>query len=596
MSRTGVAGLLSRSVVEIAVFTVVINVLLLVMPLYLLQVYDRVLAAASIDTLLYLSIIALGALVFLGLFEVVRAIYSQRVAANLDRILGSKAFAASVMGARAEGGDTQSLRDLSSVRNFIASRGVTTLIELPFAPLFIVFLYFVHPILCWMTLAGAVVILLLVVLNQWAIAKTSAEAGKRSTAAMIAAQAFTRNAETVRTMGMLRNATEVWGAQFAGALQAEDRSARINAVFSGISRSTRMLLQLAILGAGAYLVLKGEMTAGMIFASSIISGRALQPLDQLIAGWRQTVDARKAWGRLKSALQDPALQVPRRLQLPPPTGRITVRDLVFAASSAPGAEPIIKRLSFDIAAGESVAVIGPSRAGKSTLARLLVGAVKPSSGVVQIDSSDLRAWDDVQLGKYVGYLSQEVQLLPGSIAQNIARFDKGATDEAIVQAAQRARAHELIRLQTDGYQTAIAAAGASLSGGERQRIGLARAFYGDPRILVLDEPNANLDSEGEQALEQALAGAKAAGTTVVVVTHRMAVAAASDKILILRNGVIEAFGPSQEILRRMSDSARGVQTPAPAPVHAVPKTDITNFGTFAQAGGAWKGPKKTGAN
>ncbi|MEI9419227.1 type I secretion system permease/ATPase, partial [Mesorhizobium sp. Cs1321R2N1] len=502
---TGPSGLrpvFMRAIADVGVFSLLINILLLVIPLYLLQVYDRVLPSSSVETLVYLSAIAVLALAFLGLLDAIRAVYTQRVAATVDRKLGASIFAVS-LGARHAGG-LSPLRDLASVCAFIRSRGVAVLFDLPFAPVFLALLYLIHPVLFWVTVAGAVLLLFLVVANQLAIGRNDALSTERSALASQAEQAFARNAETLRAMGMVENAARVWGRHVGAALTFHDRSSSANAIFSGASRALRMMLQLAILGAGAWLVLQGQMTAGMIFASSLVSSRALQPLDQLIGAWRQIADARRAWARLEKALAArPAGS--RKLILPDPAGAISAQDVFFMAPNArPGTEPLLKRLTFAIGAGEALAIVGPSGAGKSTLARLLVGAAQPTGGSIRIDGADLGTWDESQLGKHIGYLSQEVELFPGSIAQNVARFDPEADDGAIVEAAKRAQVHELILAQRDGYQTMIGPSDRALSGGERQRIGLARAFYGNPRFLVLDEPSSHLDGSGEAALEAVL--------------------------------------------------------------------------------------------
>lgn len=591
MTKIGATALFSKGIFDIGVFSMVINGLLLVMPLYLLQVYDRVIPSASVDTLIFLSIIAVLSLVFLGLFEIVRAIYSQRVAASLDKRLGSKAFLAALFGPRSDAGDIRPLRDLATVRAFIGSRGLTTLFDLPFAPFFVVLLGFIHPALFWLTLGGAAIMIIIVLLNQFVNSKSTVTAAEESARANLDAQAFARNADTLKAMGMGRNATEVWGKTFGSSLNVQDRSSSVNAVFSGISRSIRMLLQLAIMGVGAWFVLKGEMTAGMIFASSIVSGRALQPLDQLIGGWRQTTEARRAWLRLKKNFPEDTKVERPKLQLPSPLGKLTIRDLVYVPlGSPPGTEPILKRLNFEIDAGESIAIIGPSRAGKSTLVRLLVGAVQPSSGLVQLDGADLRTWDQEQLGRSVGYLAQDVQLLPGTIAENISRFDPAATDDAIVEAARCAQVHDLILAQREGYQTLIGPSSMALSGGERQRIGLARAFYGEPKILILDEPNANLDQDGEAALKTALERAQQNETTVVITTHRLSIAATCDRVLMLRNGAIEAFGPSADILKTRPS---GKSMPVPAsPAPDPEQIRLASFSTGSQGSGRWTGSLK----
>lgn len=532
-----------RAVADVGLFSLLINLLLLVIPLYLLQVYDRVLPSSSVETLAYLSVIAVAALAFLGFLDALRANYMQRVAATVDQELGATTFAAS-LGAGYAGAP---LRDLASVCAFIRSRGVAVLFDLPFAPLFLALLYLIHPVLFWVTLGGAALLFLLVVANQLAIGGNDALAAERSARASAAEQAFERNAGTLRAMGMVANAARAWQRHVAEALVLHDRSAGANAVFSGASRALRMMLQLAILGAGAWLVVEGRMTAGMIFASSLVSSRALQPLDQLIGAWRQITEARRAWARLTAALALLPMET-RKTILPDPSGAIAARDLFYIAPNAAfGTEPILKRLNFAIGPGEAVAIVGPSGAGKSTLAKLLVGALQPSGGAVRIDGADLRSWDDGQRGRHVGYLAQDAELFPGSIAQNIARFEPDADDAAIVEAARRAGAHEAIVTLRDGYQAGVTA---TLSGGERQRIALARALYGNPRILVLDEPSTHLDGSGEAVLETVLAAAKEAGATVIVITHRPSLAAACDRVMLLRNGTIEAFAASAEVLRQ----------------------------------------------
>jgi PrtD family type I secretion system ABC transporter len=554
---------LSRHAVSLGVFSTVVNVLLLVMPIYMIQVYDRVLPAASGNTLVYLSLMAVAALAFLGLIETIRAVYFLRIAASIDRQLASGAFEAALSGPRADSGDVQPLRDLSTVRTFIASRSLATLFDLPFAPLFVILLAFVHPALLWLTIGGAVVMVILVLLNGMAVKSVAAEAGEMFNKTDLTAQAFARNGDTLRAMGMERDAGAVWGKAFVRALNAFDRSSTVNSIFSGISRAVRMLLQIAILGLGAWLVLHGQMTAGMIFASSILSGRALQPLDQLVSGWKQMTDAWRAWHRLQHILPADA-QRNEKMLLPEPAGKITVQQVVFIPPGAPpGTEPILKRVSFQLEAGESLAIIGPSRAGKSTLVRLMAGASRPNSGAIRIDGADLEAWDKSQLGKYVGYLAQDIQLFPGTIADNVSRFDQNASDEKIVEAAQRSQAHQLILSQRNGYQTVIGSVSSALSGGERQRIGLARAFYGNPKILILDEPNSNLDQEGEEALARAVAGARERKATVVIVTHRPSIAMTCDKVLLMRDGAVEAFGSAADILNKVV-GIRPPQAPAPA--------------------------------
>ncbi|KXF76511.1 ABC transporter [Paramesorhizobium deserti] len=551
MRPAGLRAIITGSVIHIGVFSFALNALLLVTPLYMLQIYDRVIPSSSRETLFYLSLIAILSLAFLGFLDIIRALYAERVAAKLDSRLVSRAFVASVAGRRGGPGDIGPLRDLATVRTFIGSRSFSSLFDLPFAPLFVLLLYFVHPVLCLLTLCGMLLMILLAGLNQLANGRSETRAAELFVAGDATAQAFSRNADTLFAMGMVRGATEAWGRSFAEALRVQARSLAVNAVFGGIARAFRMMLQLAILGLGAWLVLKGEMTAGMIFAASIISGRALQPIDQLIGGWRQTVQAGRAWRHLQAALQRHSGGV-EKIRLPEPRGMIDVKNLVyFAPNAQPGAEPIIRQVSFHIDAGEAVAIIGPSRAGKSTLARLLVGAALPSGGSIRIDGAELKSWDGEQIGRAIGYLAQDVELMPGTIAANVSRFDPQADDGKIIEAARRAKAHGIILAQHNGYQTEIGTSVATLSGGERQRIGLARAFFGDPCILVLDEPNAHLDSEGEAALLQALSDARRRKTTLIIITHNMKLAASCDRVMVLKNGAIEAFGPNADVLGKL---------------------------------------------
>lgn len=428
-----------RSIIEVGIFSAAINLLLLVSPIYMLQIYDRVLPAHSYSTLVYLSIIIAAAYLTLCALEIVRAYYANRVTRRLDAELGGKAFLAAITGSRASMGDIQPLRDLNTIRSFISSKAIFFLFDLPFAPLFLVLMYFIHPALFIMTATGVVVLILVAIANERATARSEAAAAESSTDTMMMAQTFARLQETVRSLGMTSNVVDHWGNRFVRQIAAQGKVADINAFFSGVSRMLRTGLQTAMLGLGAYLVLQGQMTAGMIFASSLIAGRALQPMDQIIGSWRQIGEARKAWRRLK-ALKDLPLEHEREtLRLPAVKGDLSVENLVYQVPDGDATSPLIKRVSFQIAAGEAVAIVGPSRAGKSTMARLIVGALRPASGMVRLDGADIRSWNSDELGRQIGYLPQEVDLLPGTVAQNIARFTEEPPHEEIVAAAQRAR-------------------------------------------------------------------------------------------------------------------------------------------------------------
>ncbi|MCT7378479.1 type I secretion system permease/ATPase [Chelativorans sp. EGI FJ00035] len=556
--RQGLMGLIG--------FTFIVNLLLLVQPIYMLQIYDRVLLSASSETLIYISVIAAGTLLLLGIIDSVRAIMAGRLASRLEVVAGADALLASMAGPRASLGDVQPLRDLHTVRGFISGRGLFNFLDLPFAPIFIGLLYLIHPNLFWLTIMGAIVLVAVAIANQWASTKSMGDAVTGQMNATLAAQAFVRNAESLRAMGMSRNIVRRWGADEALSLAAQDRTNRVNALFAGFSRVLRLGLQIATLGYGGYLVLAGEMTAGMIFAASLISGRGLQPIDQVIGNWRGFVEARKAWKRLTEALTA-ARTVEPRTHLPPPQGEVSFEAVIVfpPAGEAAGrdgthaGEPLLKRVSATIPASTCVAVLGPSGAGKTTLMRTLIGAVEPRSGAVRIDGADIRNWDPEQLGQYIGYLAQEVELMPGTVAQNIARFDPEASGETIIRAAQMAQVDDLVLKFPKAYDTTIGPGGLQLSGGQRQRVGLARAFFGKPRILVLDEPNANLDINGEKALERALAVAKSEGITVLIATQRRSVVEKADRIMVLYDGILEDYGLREEVFQRQAEKMQAAR-------------------------------------
>lgn len=535
----------------LAGFSFAINLLMLTMPLYMLQIYDRILPSHSTDTLTFLSIIAAIALIVLGLLEIVRTIIAARAAARMETILGAQTLETTITQGRKTQGDIQPMRDLAAVRTLVSSRAIFALLDLPFAPLFIGILYFLHPHLFWLTLGGALILAIVAILNQSTSASLSQMAGDKSASALGAAQSFARNSETMFAMGMVKNGTAIWGKANADALIAQDSAGIKSAIFTGLSRTIRTGLQIAILGYGAFLVLQGEMSAGMIFASSIISGRGLQPIDQVIGGWRQYVSAWAAWQRLQRTL----LSVPsenERTKMPEAKGKILAEGLIVIAPGATPDNAQLKRVTFSLNPGDSLGIVGPSGAGKSTLARVLVGAVVPQGGSIRLDGAELANWDQADLGKEIGYLSQEVELLPGTVAQNISRLSPRADARQVLEAAQKANVHEMILKLPNGYDTLLGPGGFSLSGGQRQRIALARAFHGSPKLMILDEPNANLDEEGDAALARALAAAKDSGATLVLVTQRPQILNGVDKILRLHGGAVDFFGTRQEFSSKLS--------------------------------------------
>ncbi|MEN0040520.1 MAG: type I secretion system permease/ATPase [Pseudomonadota bacterium] len=534
------------------IFSFVVNIMMLTMPLYMLQIYDRVLTSQSMSTLTFLSIFAAICLVVLGLMEALRGILASRAASKLEVMLGSDVLGAMMSRRRAPDAVSSGISDLNQVRAFVGSRAVFALMDAPFAPIFIGILWLIHPVLFWMTLGGVIVLTSLAVFNQWLINTPSMEAARQHAGAGAMAQALTQNAETLRAMGMMNNGVARWGQFNAEKLIAQDRLEQRNNWITGLSRTLRLGLQIAILGVGALLVLQQEMTAGAIFASSIIAGRGLQPIDQCIGSWKQTVAANQAWKRVKAMLEREGDPMPRT-EMPPPEGSIDVQGVVVMDRAGPSAPPVLNRVSFALKPGQSLGLVGASGSGKSTLARLLVGAQVPQSGSVRIDGHDLTNWDPEQIGPHIGYLGQQVELLPGTIAQNIARFDPNPDDAMIREAAKKAQVETLIQNLPDAYETRVGIGGTGLSGGQRQRIGLARAFYGNPQIMVLDEPNANLDEDGEIALHQAILAAKGDGHTVVLVTQHKQVLAAVDMVLRLNNGNVEFFDTREEYARKLQE-------------------------------------------
>ena len=555
----------------LAGFSLVVNLLLLAMPLYMLQIYDRILPSRSIDTLMFLSIIAGGALVVLGLLEAVRSVVASRAAARLDADLGADALLASIKKSGGGEADIDPVRHLASIRQFITSRMIFALLDFPFSPIFIAILYIIHPVLFWLTLGGAVVLFVLAIITQRLSRDASARANFQQSSALQMAQSLARNSDTLQAMGMTANGVRLWGAQNAHSLIEYGSVDFRGAVMSGLSRSFRMGLQVAILGVGALLVLNHEMTAGMIFAAAIISGRALQPIDQVIGGWRQFVICWASWKSLKAALVAHKDEDAKTL-LDEPKGHLSVTEVLVMNPIGVSAPPILNRVSFDLAPGSVLGVVGPSGSGKSTLARALVGVQNVQSGSIRIDGTDVQNWDRQQLGRHIGYLSQDVELLPGTVKQNIARLTAEPDDLAVLDAARKAQVHALIQKLPQGYDTRIGPGGLGLSGGQRQRIGLARAFYGDPKIMVLDEPNANLDDDGELALHRALVATRTAGVTVVIVTQRKQVLNLVDQILRLHSGSVDYLGTRdrfaallKERRQDMAKSATATANPTTAP-------------------------------
>jgi ATP-binding cassette subfamily C protein len=425
--------------------------------------------------------------------------------------------------------------------------------DAPVSPAYLLVVFMIHPQLGFIVAGAGVGLMVLALLNQRVTAEPFTRASAFGTRANLQAESMARNAQVINAMGMIPEGVRVWGQETAESLKAQVVAQDRNIIMTGLSKFFRLSTQIAILGWGAVLALEGEVTGGMIIAASIVSSRALAPLEGTIEGWRSYVHARSAYARIKTLLQNTPLNL-RRLRLPRPEGRLTVERILYVPP--PTKKVILNGISFQLDPGESLAIVGPSGTGKTMLARMLVGSIMPTAGNVRLDMMDLRNWDPRQFGECVGYLPQDVQLFPASIKANIARMRDDAVDEIIFDAAETADVHEMIAELPHGYETVIGMDGAPLSGGQRQRIGLARAFYGNPRLVVLDEPNANLDTAGEMALARAMARAKHKGTTIVAVTQRPALLGSVDKIMILQNGSVQAFGPRADIIPLLSGGGR----------------------------------------
>jgi PrtD family type I secretion system ABC transporter len=542
------------------VFSLFINLLLLVPALYMLQVFDRVLLSRSDETLVVLTVGAVTALAIMMLLDVLRGRLLTSAGLALDRLLGPRVLSGLLSTARTPGAGeyVHGLRDVAALRGFLTGTGIFSLFDAPWLPVYLLVIYLFHPLLGIVATGGAGILLLLAFLNEKLTRRPLEELQAEQRRAGRFIDAGLRNAEVVNALGMTSAVTQRWQGINQAVLVRQADASRVGGGLSSATRFMRQLVQVLVLATGAWLVIDLHVTSGVMIAATILLGRALAPVETMIAGWKSMVDARSAYHRLE-ALLGRAEQEGPVTELPAPAGRLSAERVVFGIRGQE--RPILKGVSFQLDPGESLGIIGPSGSGKSTLARLIVGVWKPMAGSMRLDGAEVSAWPRERLGPYVGYLPQDVELFAGSVAENIARM--GAVDsEAVVQAARRAQAHELVLRLPRGYDTEIGEAGAVLSGGQRQRIALARALYGQPRLLVLDEPNSNLDNEGEEALMRALAALKQEGTTLILITHRPSLLASIDKVLVLRDGTVENFGPRAEVIAKVTRGSIPPSTPA----------------------------------
>lgn len=552
---------LHRTFVLVGLFSAAVNILMLTGPMFMLQLYDRVMSSGSVATLQGLFVIVVVAFTFLGLYDFLRVRLLSRAGYRLDQTVGQPAFDIWVNAGLRGDSIGKPLSDLAILRGFIASPAVPAIFDLPWMPFYLFVVFIIHPWLGYLALFGAIVVTIAALLNQFLTRKAFVAAMVMDASESFFVDQSHRNAEAILPLGMLDKISNHWRAMHTDGLATGQVGGERAEGFSAFSKAFRMLLQSSLLALGGYLALNQEISAGMIVATSIIAGRALAPVDQVIGQWRSVVRAREAHRRLK-ALFAAQPEEPDRVQLPEPNGQLDVTGLTKfppAARAKADRPPILHNVAFNLSAGDGLGVIGPSASGKSTLARLLVGAWVPDSGEVRLDGATLDQWAQVDLGRYIGYLPQSLELLAGSIKQNIARFDPEAEDEDVIAAAKIAGVHEMILKQPEGYATKLGYGTQALSGGQIQRIGLARAVYKTPKLVVLDEPNSNLDANGDEALAGAIAHLRSKGSVVVVMAHRPSAIAAVNKVLVLHEGTVAQFGDKAEVLQQATRSAPNKQ-------------------------------------
>lgn len=567
---------------KICFFSCFINLSMLAVPLYMLQVYDRVLTSGSTDTLIMLTVLCVGLLFAMALMTMTRSWLLSRAGEALDKAcnvpLFRMAFAPREEQSRTS--PSERLRDLSVVRTFMTGPGLVAFFDIPWTPLFLAILFFVHPLFGLIAVVGAAIITVLALLNELTTRKTFGQAGQATQRSHALVESFARHADTIQAMGMLANVEKLWKANHDTAVGKQASGGDRAVVFTSLAKFVRMGLQVAVLGTGAWLAIQQTITPGAMIAASIIMGRALAPIEAAITNWKGCIMARGAYGRLKRSLGDARVILDeRRTRLPAPEGRLVIENVKAHAEGRE--DPVLQDVSFSLEPGEVLGILGPSGAGKSTLARLLVGLAVPQSGRVTLDNVDIADWPKDEVGRYLGYMPQEVGLLSGTVAENISRFDllDRSTEiemlsEAIVDAAKFVGAQDLIVGLSDGYETEIGENGCLISGGQRQRIALARAVYGDTRLVILDEPNASLDGAGCAALADAIRRLKERGTTVVVISHTASIVGVLDKLLILQDGRVVSFGPRDQVItKRLAPVGKQANPEAPDNTLIEPEVD-----------------------
>jgi PrtD family type I secretion system ABC transporter len=563
------------ALVGVGIFSGVVNLLGLTGSLYMLQVYDRVLPSQSVPTLVGITIVMVWLYAVYGLLDFVRLRLLVRIGNTLDRKLHSKAFAASLLlplRAGQGGARVQPIRDLDQIRSFVSGTGPTAFFDLPWMPFYLAIIYLLHPSLAILATVGAVAIVFLTFVAETIGRAPSRRATESVITRSLYADAGRRNAEVIRAMGLSGRFGKLWSEQSLRFLKDQRQVSDVVGAAGALSRTLRMVLQSLMLGLGAYLVIEGEASSGVIIASSIMLARSLAPVDIAIANWRGFMSARQSYAQLSKTLKAFADQR-QPMALPRPRQALSVEALTVAA---PGQQkPLIQNVTFKLSAGAGLGVIGPSASGKSTLARAIVGAWPALRGTVRLDHAALEQWDPEALGRDIGYLPQDIELFDGTVAENISRFDEDATPKDILGAAQAAGVEQMILRLPDGFQTRVGDGGTALSAGQRQLVGLARALYGDPFLVVLDEPNSNLDADGDVALATAIQGIRQRGGIVIVVAHRPSALANLDQVLVMAGGTVQAFGPKDQVLASVIRPAATTLQPAAHPALQQPSTVVS---------------------
>lgn len=555
-----------RPVLLIAfLFSLPINVLMLTVPLYMMQLFDRVLGSSSLDTLLFLTLIAVICLATMTFLEAVRGRILMRTALWIDQQLSLPIFIRSLEVALiGKEYKLETLREVSAFRNVFSGTGLPALFDLPWVIIYLAVIYLLHPILGHIALGGAIWLVFLAIINELMTQRRIQMSGSLTLQSHAKAEGIIRNANVVDAMGLMRHVGQNWDQGLEESRSYWRKSAEIGGIFTALTKFSRLSLQIIMLATGAWLTVNGEITGGAMLAGSIIVGRGLAPLEQVVSSWKQIAAAISAWRKIKALLSGRELRL-EGMQLPEPEGHLVVEKATIRLPYMK--KPILQNVSFDLHPGEMLGIVGPSAIGKTSLVRTLVGSLPPIGGSVRLDGAELFNWDHDHLGPHLGFLPQGIELFKGTIAQNIARMEEHPDADKVVEAAKLAGIHEMILTFPDGYDSPVGEAGEGLSGGQKQRIALARALYGQPKLLVLDEPNANLDEQGELQLRRALHLLKAQGTTIIIVGHRRGGMQDIDKLLVLKEGGVDLYGAKKEVLavlaERMLDASKKTERHVP---------------------------------